>query len=195
MAELLTAATSALIGAVAAYFMQNHVLPYQKRKEKASMALAELANATRHFERSVQNLDSFIKSKSGRKLGRPIDYEKCKYSASGFVGLSYSDLMGLRDKISRDLMQMGMVYRNTSLEVDAVISEISSAALSDEDNQRKFDAMIALIGRMKTIVSMSRQLHQNVHQYRKNVRALNANREIDWPDDFYSQGDRQGKDA
>lgn len=185
-----TAILAALIGATAAYYIQNHILPYQKRKEKANLALAEIANATRHFERSVENLESFVKNEKGRRLGRIIDYEKCKYSPTGFVGLSYSDLMGLPDKIGRDLMQIGMVYRNTSLEVDAVVLKISGPSMNDVDLEQNFFAIEMLINRLHSIIDMSKKLHHNLTEYTRNVRAISANREIDWPDEFYKQGNR-----
>ena len=182
---------SALIGASALYYLTNYLRPYQKKKEKASMVLAELANATRHFERSVENLESFLEKKPTRQLGRIVDYEKCKYSYTGFVGLTYSDLVGLPDKISRDLMQIGLVYRNTNLEVDSVIQIISDPSLSDGDLLKKFNAMIELIERMKAIVAMSKLVSGNVERYYRNVRAINANVEIDWPDDFYRAGSKE----
>ncbi len=184
---------SAIIAATALFFVTTYLQPFLRKKEKAGMALAELANATRHFERSVDNLESFLMHKKGRRLGRVVDYQKCKYSATGFVGLAYADFIGLPDKITRDLMQIGLVYRNTNLEADNVVEIVCSHTMSDDERDKKFDAMSDLIKRMKNIISMTDMLSDNVRRYHDTtffqyIRDEFANNEIDWPDDFYKQG-------
>ncbi|WP_425084012.1 hypothetical protein [Ruegeria profundi] len=180
-------AVGALIGALASFVVSTRVVPNLRNKEKATMVLAELANAIRHFERSIQNLESF---QSEKRLGRRADYEKCKYSSSGFVGLSFADLMGLPDKLSRDVMQMGLVYRNQNLEVDYVIGILDRSSENDQERTAKFEAMAGLIERMRMIIDMSEALRRNVVFFSENTTALSANKEIPWSDDFYESGKR-----
>lgn len=180
-------AVGALIGALASFLVSTRVIPNQRNKEKATMVLAELANAIRHFERSIQNLKSF---KLENRLGRKADYEKCKYSTSGFVGLEYTDLMGLPDKLSRDVMQMGIVYRNQNIEVDYVIGMLARSSENDQERSAKFEAMSNLIERMRMIIEMSESLQTNVTFFAENTNALSANKEIPWSDDFYESGKR-----
>lgn len=118
----------------------------RNQNEKIHLAIAELRNALRHFERSEQNIKSYIENQT---RPRRIDILKTSYSKDGFIAIKMSDLIGLPTYMSRDLMQLGMVYRNQELEIENALTLLLD---NDELNNA---GTLQFLKRMKTVAKIT----------------------------------------
>jgi hypothetical protein len=147
--------------------------------EKIDLAVAELRNASRHFERSEQNMRSY--TENGR-TPRKLDILKTSYSKDGFISIKMADLIGLPSYMSRDLMQLGMVYRNQELEIENTISIYLQNPNPEIADLEKF------INRLQTVGKITKGILGKIEKCRNDRKNMRMYTEYEWPDSMYETG-------